>query len=160
MSGCEKIVQYLYNELSMGEKAAFESHLEICGECRSELADCKKVVGRLNNLPSYEPPKLIITRRSYGQIIFRWGAVAAGFVCLALIMHLYISNPKLTVMDSVKLEELNNIEAEIAEINDRTEVFLWNLSSSPAQSMDNSVDEINNKIKELDKEIEADLVGF
>ncbi|MFH1226622.1 MAG: zf-HC2 domain-containing protein [Planctomycetota bacterium] len=160
MSECGKLIQYLYNELSEADKTVFEAHLKTCSECRSELADYKKIVIRLENLPSYEPVKSIIAPRSYRRAIFRWSAVAAGFICLALVMHFYIFNPQTIITEPVMLDDLNNVEAEISEISDKAAIFSWNLSTIPSQGMDNSVEEIKQRIEELDKEIDVDLAGF
>ena len=51
----EAIVAYLYSEMDVDERAAFDRHLVACAPCRAELADLRGVHSELARLASPEP---------------------------------------------------------------------------------------------------------
>jgi anti-sigma-K factor RskA len=88
---------YALDALDGAERAAFETHLATCGQCRAEVASFRDVAGRLAvTAPTVEPPpelrdRVLAEARRVRPIGFRlrptlpWLAVAAGFV-LALVV--------------------------------------------------------------------------
>jgi hypothetical protein len=54
MCNTEQLVSYVYEELSDSERAAFESHLSSCAECRHKLAELR---GTRHLLASWAPPQ-------------------------------------------------------------------------------------------------------
>jgi len=179
MNYCDNIVLYLYDELNVAEKSAFELHLKSCPECRVELKDYPDVIKRLVSLPvlvpraqseGLESEKSILAHNRTWPVILRCVAVAAGFACLALaVKFIFIApdtvklTPKQTPAEFVSFDEWDNgIEDDITAVSNKTEIFNWNLAplTKDDSNMEKYLSEIKQKINDLNTEIENDLAGL
>ena len=55
----DEITSYLSETLEPQERAAFETHLAGCEECRQELADQKALFARVNEVLAVKPKRTI-----------------------------------------------------------------------------------------------------
>lgn len=171
MNYCDNIVLYVYGELDAAGKTAFEAHLQSCPDCRAELKDYPDVIKRLESLPELIPqsPILMPAKPAWASTL-RWAAVAAGFTCLVLAARFIFFAPDTAELipaqipvESVSADEWDNgIEDDIMAVSNKTEVFNWNLAplSQEDSSVEKSLSEIEQKINDLNTEIENDLAGL
>ena len=93
MCNQERLLDYLYDELSADERKAFEIHLNGCGACRSELA----ALGDTRNaLALWSPPdpelgfrivrneEQAAPRRPFWNFSPQWGLAAAAVLLLSI----------------------------------------------------------------------------
>lgn len=188
MSYCDNIVLYVYNELTETERSAFEAHLKSCSDCQAALSDYKDVLNTLGKLPELEPARLILSAEPHyhrSRVILRWSAVAAGFICVALVIQVYFTNhspfgdahlkPAVitaptevslpargqVTVENAGLEWDNGVDDDITAVSDRAEIFNWDLTpTTKHDNMDKSLSDIKDKIEELNSELESDIAGF
>src|ERR671937_56744 len=57
----ETLAAYLYDDIEPAQRAAFEAHIATCERCRNELADLRRVRGRLAEwtAPGFQRPVAI-----------------------------------------------------------------------------------------------------
>jgi hypothetical protein len=74
----EDLISLLYDELPSDRQAELNSHLETCGECRSQVAEWKKVQRQLREwrLPGGARNVIRLPRAAW------WAAAAVFMVCL------------------------------------------------------------------------------
>ena len=51
-----RMADYLEGELSLGNRALFDAHLDGCGDCSRDLSAMRETIGLLRSLPAPEPP--------------------------------------------------------------------------------------------------------
>ena len=57
----QTLLPYLYDELSAGERAAYDAHLASCPDCRSALEESRRLHQVLGQRPTLEPtPEMIV----------------------------------------------------------------------------------------------------
>jgi hypothetical protein len=93
MCNHERLLDYLYDELSVEERKAFEIHLNGCGACRTDLA---ALGGTRNALALWSPPDPELgfrivrkeekpaPRRSFWNVSPQWGLAAAAVLVLSI----------------------------------------------------------------------------
>src|SRR5207245_2301513 len=60
----QTLLPYLYDELSAGERAAYDAHLASCSDCRSALEESRRLHQVLGQRPALEPtPEMIVRCR-------------------------------------------------------------------------------------------------
>lgn len=81
----EKLIDYLYGEMSAAEKAAFETALQRNPELRKELAELQESRSFLADLPDVQPPASIVSLQPKRLKWQRW-AIPAGIAASLLIL--------------------------------------------------------------------------
>lgn len=87
----ELLVAYLYDDIDMAERAAFEAHRVRCAACRNELADLRAVRAELGRWAPPEPAGGAVNlgaaasaKRAWWLEIPAWAQVAAALLFLAV----------------------------------------------------------------------------
>jgi hypothetical protein len=165
------LILYIYDELDVGEKSLFEKHLQECQECQSETQYYRAILNKLSNLPSVEPSKLpqidLIKTRNKMLSLMTYGAIAASFLLLAIISYFKIPTPTQpnpdivrttneqiasstpTPEDSEKYSWDNGFGDEINNLKENTDMFISAIKTPATVSFDNTITEIDNRIKSL-----------
>jgi len=103
----ESFSAYLDGELKEPEKAALESHLALCIQCRTELNDLRRTLGQLGHLRQEAPrdllsnvQKQIYVRsrgrffsrrwRLFGKIPFEW--ISLGTIIVMLLYYVILKH--------------------------------------------------------------------
>lgn len=81
----EKLIDYLYGEMSAAEKAAFEEELQRNPELQKELAELQESRTFLADLPDVQPPATIVALKPKRLKWQRW-AIPAGIAASLLIL--------------------------------------------------------------------------
>ena len=92
MCNHERLLDYLYDELTPAGRAAFQRHLQECPECRTELAE---LGGTRLALALWSPPDaelgfrivrnpVAAPRRAWASVSPAWGLAAAAAIVLAV----------------------------------------------------------------------------
>ena len=55
-----QMADYLEGDLSLGPRALFDAHLDECPDCAAEVAQLRRTIGALRNLPDPEPPPMFV----------------------------------------------------------------------------------------------------
>jgi Putative zinc-finger len=82
----ERLVAYVYDEMSADERSQFERHLRECGECRGEAADLR---GARVQLAAWTPPELDVDFQivRHARPGWRaWWSPAWGFAAAAVLV--------------------------------------------------------------------------
>jgi hypothetical protein len=82
----ELLVAYLYDDIDMAERAAFEAHKVRCAACRNELAALRAVRVRLGQWAPPEPAGAAAAsaKRAWWLEVPAWARVAAALLFLAV----------------------------------------------------------------------------
>src|SRR5689334_22928487 len=79
------LVAYLYDDISPGDRAAFDAHLAACGRCRAELAALRGVRAQLTH---WAPPEPVAVSRAVDVPWWRtmpvWAQVAAAMLVVGV----------------------------------------------------------------------------
>ena len=88
----QTLLSYVYDELSAGERAAYDAHLAGCPDCRSALEESRRLHQVLGQRPALEPtPEMIVRCRQaldealdreqlgWRGLVGNWMPVLAGF---------------------------------------------------------------------------------
>jgi hypothetical protein len=89
----ELLLSYLYDDISDGDRAAFESHLPACADCTRELAELGAVRAQLARWTPPEPKVLLASApafaaRRWWQDVPAWAQVAAAVFVLGTVAAL------------------------------------------------------------------------
>jgi hypothetical protein len=168
-----RLILYACNELEEKDKAVLEAHFHACPECRIETEDYQGILDKLSSLDSIEPSKQLfieppLNRKRNKTISFiTYGAIAASFICLAVIsfFKLSTSNPHVnptynnqqsvtnnqntTPEDSGIYAWNNDFTDEIAALQESAITFTANIKTTPLTSLDESIEQINNNIQSM-----------
>ena len=81
----EAMISYLYDDLDVGARSAFDAHLTTCAPCRTELAQLR---GVRRQLKQWEAPAVaslksqVASPQSWWQEIPMWARAAAAILCI------------------------------------------------------------------------------
>jgi hypothetical protein len=119
----ERIESFLDKELGTAELTTFQSHVDVCAECRRELARATRVLQKLHGLPELHCPDKVIDgvmaglekrpRAARHNRIADWfgvlrPALAAAFAVLVVVSALW-------VVDRVRSPQITPAEVADAE---------------------------------------------
>ncbi|MFQ5511204.1 MAG: anti-sigma factor family protein [Candidatus Krumholzibacteriia bacterium] len=123
----ERIDTFLDGELGGDELATLQSHVDVCAECRRELARARRVLHELHELPDlYCPDEVVETsmagleetpHRAVRGLLRRWfggalrPALASAFVVLVAASAFYVANR--VRQPALSPEEVASAEAEL-----------------------------------------------
>jgi anti-sigma factor RsiW len=133
---------YLFGELSTGDRRTVDLHLADCAQCREELDSLHVTQSVLMSIREEEPPRRIafvsdkVFEPTWWQRLWNSGRVgfaSAALLSVAIVAHGYVSRPVVTQtvapaaqVDEAKIEKevANRVEAIVAasEVRQRAEI--------------------------------------
>lgn len=126
MNGCEQILLYAQGELEGADKAAFETHLDVCPACRQELAFLKRMDEAL--VPPAAPQSAVehifakTTRKKSFFAGLRWKPALTGAAMLGLGIFIFLAGlqPDKTAFDAREVIAYmsENLDAEYLSFAD------------------------------------------
>ena len=90
MTDKERLIDYLYGEMTVEERAAFEEQLRINPSLKRELDQLSESRTFLAELPDVQPPAMIVPLRTSKKRWLKWG-IAAG-IAASIILLLDVLN--------------------------------------------------------------------
>lgn len=115
----EELSAYLDGELATIEMPAVMSHLEMCGDCRAELADLDRSRTAVRALPGLEPPAFLRVERAKAadRNRRRWPGVAlAGSVAAAALAVTFAVSGNDVEPASIDVADLQSRHAAVASV--------------------------------------------